>query len=357
MYKFNDVHFTCINKAVFLNRSHRFKQDAVFGEILRKFRNGTITTDDIIFINSRYIENDNVTLPDPDNMRFACSTNQERNAVTTSIFLKHLEATHTLSDDPSTECPDHTIIIKGTLRYSRCKSGMISRNLRNMIYDTCGDADVENNEGKRAEPVLKFYHNVPLMMNSNDRIDENLANGTPCIGCYIKLKYGAQLRKENWEGFMVNTVQAHEVQYIICKREKENEEDPDEYFTVEPKSGAIKITCNYLGNMPIRGINMTQFGVIHNVATTGHKLQGVSLSNLIVNSWNYSCANWVYVVLSRVRTLGGLVFNKKLDQTNDYKPKPELTRWEQDIKNRVEKPLFQTRGQLDEYLADEKKYA
>ena len=29
--------------------------------------------------------------------------------------------------------------------------------------------------------------------------------------------------------------------------------------------------------LPIKGINMTQFGVIDNIATTGHKLQEVSL--------------------------------------------------------------------------------
>ena len=234
---------------------------------------------------------------------------------------------------------------------------MISRNLRNMIYDTCGDADVENSEGKRAAPVLKFYHNVPLMMNSNKRIEENLANGTPCIGLYIKLKRGAQLQKENWEGFMVNTVYAHDVKYMICRKEKEKDSDPDEYFKMEPISSAIKISCKYLGNLPIRGINMTQFGVIDNIATTGHKLQGVSLDNLVVNNWNYGCQNWVYVVLSRVRKLAGLVFNTPLDSTKDYRPTQDLTRWEQDIRERLEQPLFEKRGQLEAYLEDERLYA
>ena len=188
---------------------------------------------------------------------------------------------------------------------------MISRSLRNMIYDTCADADVENSEGKHATPVLKFYHNVPLMMNSNARIEENLANGTPL---YIKLNCGVQLQKENWEGFMVNTVYAHDVKYMICRKEKEKDSDPDEYFKIEPKSSAIKITCEHLGNLPIKGINMTQFGVIDNITTTGHKLQGASLDNLVVNSWNYGCPNWVYVVLSRVRKLAGLVFNITLDE-------------------------------------------
>mmetsp|Transcript_24841 Transcript_24841/g.49674 ORF Transcript_24841/g.49674 Transcript_24841/m.49674 type:complete len:127 (-) Transcript_24841:107-487(-) len=33
---------------------------------------------------------------------------------------------------------------------------------------------------------------------------------------------------------------------------------------------------------------------------------GDSKNTLIVNNWDYKCANWVYVVLSRVRTRNGL---------------------------------------------------
>ena len=119
LYKVNNVQFRSINRAVFLNRSHRFKDDEVFGEILQRFRNGTISENDILFINSRYIEKDDVTLPEKSSLRFACSTKEERNAVSTSSFLQHLQATHTVSDDSSTDCPNHTVIIKGTLRYGR----------------------------------------------------------------------------------------------------------------------------------------------------------------------------------------------------------------------------------------------
>ena len=60
---------------------------------------------------------------------------------------------------------------------------------------------------------------------------------------------------------------------------------------------------------------MTQFNTIDNIATTGHKLQGVSLDNLVINTWNYGCPNWVYVALSRVRKLAGLVLNIPLYKT------------------------------------------
>ena len=56
-----------------------------------------------------------------------------------------------------------------------------------------------------------------------------------------------------------------------------------------------------------------QLPIISNIATTGHKLQGASVDNLFVHAWNYS-TNWVYVILSRVRTMKGLYFREKLYQ-------------------------------------------
>jgi hypothetical protein len=48
-----------------------------------------------------------------------------------------------------------------------------------------------------------------------------------------------------------------------------------------------------------------------NNATTGHKLQGCGVDNLFVHSWSY-VTNWVYVMLSRVKTLDGLFLRHPL---------------------------------------------
>ena len=58
-----------------------------------------------------------------------------------------------------------------------------------------------------------------------------------------------------------------------------------------------------------------------------------------------------------MRKLKGLVLNVRLDETLDYRPKPELTKWEQKIKEDVERKIFEQRGELKEYLEDEEKYA
>ena len=63
---------------------------------------------------------------------------------------------------------------------------------------------------------------------------------------------------------------------------------------------------------------VTQLPVISSDAITGHKLQGLTKDNLVVYSWNKS-TNWIYVVLSRVRTLSGLFLVRRL-KLADIKP-------------------------------------
>ena len=60
-----------------------------------------------------------------------------------------------------------------------------------------------------------------------------------------------------------------------------------------------------------KGVRFTQLPINMNDATTGHKLQGMSKDQLIVVSWTF-ISNWIYVVLSRVRTLKGLFLLKPL---------------------------------------------
>jgi hypothetical protein len=59
-------------------------------------------------------------------------------------------------------------------------------------------------------------------------------------------------------------------------------------------------------NLKLERSRIVQFLINNDLATTGHKLQGMTKQFLIVSSINYSTPNWIYVVLSRVTTLDGL---------------------------------------------------
>ena len=43
LFKNNTIQFGAINRAVFLNVSHRFSEDPLYGEVMRRFRIGKIT--------------------------------------------------------------------------------------------------------------------------------------------------------------------------------------------------------------------------------------------------------------------------------------------------------------------------
>ena len=62
------------------------------------------------------------------------------------------------------------------------------------------------------------------------------------------------------------------------------------------------------------------------------------------------------VILSRIKTLKGLVLKQKLDNTKDFSCDPFLLRWEKKMKNTVERKTFEQRGLLTEYLEEERKY-
>ncbi len=93
-------------------------------------------------------------------------------------------------------------------------------------------------------------------------------------------------------------------------------------FKIKPESRVFK--CRFpvwdeFGRMKRISQSMTieHFAAIVNYATTGHKLQGKSLDQLIISEWSRK-ENWAYVVLSRVQTLSGLFLTKPIPFDIDF---------------------------------------
>ena len=77
---------------------------------------------------------------------------------------------------------------------------------------------------------------------------------------------------------------------------------------------------------------ITQIPVISSDAITGHKLQDLTKDNLIVYSWN-KITEWIYVVLSRVKTLEGLFLVRPLKLTDIKPPSKEYLSFLQRMKD------------------------
>ena len=148
-------------------------------------------------------------------------------------------------------------------------------------------------------------------------------------------------------------IYAHEVEYMICMHEKKKPDDPPIYFKIQVEPLAVKVTMPTLGKFTFGGLVAFQFGVNDNIATTCHKLQGVSVEQLVIDSFNYKMENWIYVVLSRVTTRNGLVLCEKLSLEKDYKVNEVLVRWEEEMHSKFEIPLFILRGQYEEYMTEQ----
>ena len=193
------------------------------------------------------------------------------------------------------------------------------------------------------------------MSTSNEKLKEQgTGNGTQCRGVGIKLKQDPTSYKwKNLDRKKVWTVRASDVEFV----QFEHYPKTKEIFSLERKLTRLK-ECNNTNVNDINNVQqqlqqkksarqfklapqsrtcwvnvspndqvsttrrmkcrVTQLPVISSDAITGHKLQGLTKDNLVVYSWNKS-TNWIYVVLSRVRTLSGLFLVRRL-KLADIKP-------------------------------------
>ena len=346
-----------LNCAIVLDGMHRFTKDKVYGDLLKRLCQNELTEDDIALLNTRVIGQNGLALPANTTVDtcYACPTNKERNSITASIFKRHVQATH--PDAQSFELPpDHTIIIEADIQPTTGSNNSYSmQSLRRRIIEL-GDNDVRCGT-KLVDPCLRCYTGGFFMSTSNEKLKEQgTGNGTQCRVVGIKLKQDPTSYKwKNWDGKKVWTVRASDVEFV----QFEHYPKTREILSLERKLTRLK-ECNNTNVIDINDVQqqlqqkksarqfklapqsrtcsvnvspndqvsttrrmkcrVTQLPVISSDAITGHKLQGLTKDNLVVYSWNKS-TNWIYVVLSRVRTLSGLFLVRRL-KLADIKPTP-----------------------------------
>ena len=401
---------------IILQNEHRFKNDKVFGKLLSDFWSGDLNDEQRKLINKRVIGTNGLQPPDhlENDASYACPTNKERNSISAGIFKKIINANN---PDKGSDMmpPSNTIIIESTFGISTAKNGPIRRiknALRHRIITTCGDADIEYGNNKKADPALCLYTGVNLIYTAdNNKMSEKppRGNGTVCKFISAKLKENAAShRVKTYNNKKVWTVSIEDVLWITVEL-KDNSEEIDtleaqvkelqqkiddavtngdnnvtietlknnlkllkkelhimhcnRQFKIKPERRNVEVTVRPSRVTSIQDTFKMQMNMIPvNIATacTGHKLQGRSKDTLIVTSWpkfknNVIFQNWEYVVLSRVRTLNGLFLMQPLDAEKDYGPTHELKKYIKRAK-RAEKRLMKKRekniAEFDKFSAD-----
>ena len=145
------------------------------------------------------------------------------------------------------------------------------------------------------------------------------------------------------------TVSINNVEYVDFKHYPKAPKGAQETFRLKPTKNACVIdfpltSGNHEITVKLGKLNVTQIPVNCDIATTGHKLQGMSLDFLNVNSWGYNVENWVYVVLSRARGRAGLSLNKMLDMKKKFKVSEKLLSFECRMKKREAEYLNTVHG-------------
>jgi hypothetical protein len=117
---------------------------------------------------------------------------------------------------------------------------------------------------------------------------------------------------ELWNGYKVYTVEANDVEFILCEHTKKAINEPTRILKFPSKIFQVKVKFS-LGSpnkfLKMKKSRIVQFPINNNLATTVHKLQGMTKMFLIISSINYST---IYVVLSRVMTLDSIFLMQPL---------------------------------------------
>ena len=158
----------------------------------------------------------------------------------------------------------------------------------------------------RVDPVLKLHTGCPLMFTENSDVLNGQANGSRVRLEKIWLHPGERTFPVTLHcGAVVNGAMASQISCLEVKHV--NPDMKPSRFDVEPQSFTFTVDMPIPGTFESETVRMKgkQFPLISNCATTGHKLQGCAVNNILVNEWHCK-VNWAHVVLSRVRTMKGL---------------------------------------------------
>ena len=304
-----------INSYIELDGKWRFLDDPVWGERMRRFREGYPTLQDIRTINKSCLVS--TRRQPPARIQVACHRNSTRDAVNCAIFEEYC---HQNSPD------DDSIFKKGIIIFMdglQANDGnkfvpLDSNNAKKHLYTRCSEDNLDPHTMKsfRSDPTLKLYPDCPLMLTENSDVVCGQANGSRLNLKKINVKVGEQpfpLRCISRDGSTctIRGFFANQIRSLIVEQEDDNIKPLQ--FEVTTTENKFKAKLKLHGEKLELSMKANCFPLVSNSATTGHKLQGYTAENLLVTDWFYG-SNWAYVVLSRVRTMDGLYLMEPLSE-------------------------------------------
>lgn len=322
-----------VNRYIELNGRHRFRQDPEWGGILSRFREGTVTVDDIRRVNTRVV---GPGLPVPNGIKYAVFQNRDRDAINTALFLRYAAERASVEAVPQ----NILMVFASGIKFKKTDGQFVSIRNKAKFFSECGENDIKfpSKATQRMDPVLRLFVGCEVMLTSNTDVASGMANGTTAIVDRVILKDNEIPFHTTIEGGVrLRCVTSDQIEAVRLRHL--NERIKPELFLIRPETYAFvarftsKTTDDEImaevgrGSKKQRGqfnveMKASQLPFVINNATTGHKLQGASIDEIYVHVWNYR-KNWPYVVLSRVRKMEGLFMRQPLQLCPDKFGMPE----------------------------------
>ena len=181
-----------------------------------------------------------------------------------------------------------------------------------------------------------------------------IANGTQARLHSIILKNSAQVRAITLEGNkQVHAVYADEVDTLIFKHTNINWASAETFpclplgcFPIVPISN--NILCRLGKDKKLCSLRARQFPCANALIMTGHKIQGQTVDSIILGDVSkhhqYGSTGWIYVILSRVRSIQGLITLIRLtEDPKKFKPRKHVVN-EMERLRLIEKKTLQRLG-------------
>jgi hypothetical protein len=306
-----------------LEGTHRYRNCPTMSDILPNMRNHGLSDENRNILNKRVIDGKGVKMPtELSTAQFATFFNKKRCGINSGMFHAYLKANHGTCDESN--IPTTAIVIKGNPRFQR-NDCPFSFDARKVVFEECSENDITTGKQftKRINPMLCLFSKCPTMGTHNTDVKNGIANGTTAVFEKAVLKPGKYAHPMQLHGCWVYAVDVGDVDHLQMRWK-------DSRFEGTFKVKAITTKCNV--KLPVyefgtrlvmdTPIKLDHFPFTINHATTGHKLQGKSLEELIIAEWS-NVRNWSYVVLSRVKSLSGLFLMTPIPLHINFAPDPQ----------------------------------
>ena len=342
----NGIHWEqALNCMVELKGKHRFADCEQMGQLMNDMRDMGLSQDNIDLLNTRVVgtttNGKKVELPDPFTTRYAVARNLKRCEINAGVFKQFLAKHH--KEATKDNIPFTAIVIKAKARWGRIQKDLTFLQ-RKVLFEECCESHCKDSKKKYCDPLLCLCYETHVMGTQNEDVNNGQANGTTSLLERVILKHGAKLKPMQMHGCWVNAVDIDDVDHLLlrwCKLDRFQGTCKQ-----HPGKGTFKVQHPFtmFGKKQRIGepIQMTQFLIVINHATTVHKLQGKTLDALVVAQISKQ-QNWLHVALSRVRRLQDLHLMEPIPDDIDTTPVPEYL----DMMERLRQSVLASNTEVD----------